>query len=387
MRLARRRFISPGQLTRLACVWFVAVCVSAPIARADRLFRRGNEATLEGRAVQVDEDGVLFRTRRGAGDTDTLVPWDRIRFLETDRQAHAEFFASHRDMADQLWRARTRVERRDYPAAEPLFDTLFAETMNRTDATALTVAEGILRCRLARGARAAAVIPWLEMHRLLSSGIKPTAYLGMDPIVDAQTGVCAQLPPIWTRSVGVEQLLSDLGHYVVDAPGTERLATLYTRAARITLGLPVQDPTIFYHADESWQRDPTSLIVTAMIAAIEQIRPFPIDLDKTLARLYREEALLTPWAWFARGLTRLTAPDLNIQREGLVDLLTLPARYRETNAYLSGFAIDFAARAFDHLGRTTDATALRADLKRDYPTHPLNDAPALPRVPASEKTP
>jgi len=385
--MSLRSLITPRHRMHGACAAFVTLGVLAPIARAARLFLHGNEATLEGRAVQVDDNGVLFRTTRGTGDVDALLTWDRIRFLETDRQGFAEFFASHRDMADRLWRARTRVERRDYSAAEPLFEAIFAQTMNRTDATALTVAEGILRCRLARGARAAAVIPWLELHRLLSSGLKPTAYLAMDPIVDAQTGVCPQLPPIWTRSVGVEQLLSDLGHYVVDAPGTERLATLYTRAARITLGLPVQDPTIFYHADESWQRDPTSLVVTTMVASIEQVRPFPIDVDKTFARLYREESLLTPWAWFARGLTRLSTPDLNTQRDGLVDLLTLPARYREMHAYLCGFAIDFAARTFERLGRTADAASLRADLKREYPTHPLNDALASPRVAASEKTP
>ncbi len=372
---------------RWAWAGLIALCVFSPIARADRLLRRGNEATLEGRAVQVDDNGVLFRTTRGPETVDVLITWDRIRSLESDRTAFAESFEQRRAMAENLWRARTRIERQDYAAAEPLLEPLFAQTMNRTDATALTVAEGLLRCRLARGARAAAVIPWLEMHRLLDGGLKPTAYSAMLPIVDAQTGVCPQLPPLWTRSVGVEQLLAELGQYVVDAPNTERLAVLYARAVRLALGLPVQDPTIFYHADESWQRDPALLILTTMVAAIEQVQPFPIDVDRTFSRLDREEGPLTPWAWFARGQTRLTTPDLDTQREGLVDLLTLPARYRETHAYLCGFAIDFAARAFERLGRTADAASLRADLKRDYPTHPLNDAVALPRVAASEKKP
>lgn len=387
MSLVQRSLISPGDTVRRVCVGLTTLCVLTFMARADRLLRRGNESTLEGRAVQVDDNGVLFRTARGADTAEALITWDRIRFLESDRASFTEFFEQHRDMAENLWRARTRIERLDYAAAEPLLEPLFVETMNRTDATALTVAEGVLRCRLARGARAAAVIPWLEMHRQLESGLKPTAYLDMDPIVDAQTGVCPQLPPIWMRSVGVEQLLAELGHYVVDAPATERLARLYTRAARLALGLPVQDPSIFYHADESWQRDPASLLITTMVAAVEQVTPYPIDLDRTFSRLYREEGMLTPWAWFARGLTRIAASDLNTQREGLVDLLTLPARYRETHAYLSGFAIDFAARTFERLGRHADAALLRADLKRDYPTHPLNDAPSSPRVAASEKKP
>ncbi len=359
--------------------------IVAPAVRADRLFERGTSSPIEGRALEVDDAGVRFRVSRGNENTDVLVTWDRVRYLETDRESFAEAFGRMQGFSERLWRARSRVERQDYAAAEPILDPMFAEMMNRTDPTALIVAEGLLRCRLARGARAAAVIPWLEMHRLLDSGLKRTAYLDMHPIVDPQSGVCLQLPPIWTRTVGVEQLLADLGHYVPDSPTTERIASLYGRAAQLALGLRVQDSALFYHADDSWQRDPATLIITAMVAAIEKIRPFPIDIDRTFSRLYREEGLLSPWAWYVRGLVRVAVPDLNTQREGLVDLLTLPAKYREEHSYLAGFAIDAAARTLESLGRSEPAASLRNELRLDYPTHPLNDAAPAPRIAATEK--
>ncbi|MCC6907935.1 MAG: hypothetical protein IT430_08360 [Phycisphaerales bacterium] len=385
MRLMRLHSHRDG--LRLCSAWFglVVLAFAAPVCRADRLFARGSQNPVEGRAVQVDDAGVLFRVARASDSIDTLYTWDRVRLLETDREGFAERFAEFRDLSEKLWRARSRVERQDYAAAEPILDPLFSEMMGRTDATALVVAEGLLRCRLARSARAAAVIPWLEMHRLLNSGIKPAAYLDMAPIVDPSSGVCPQLPPLWTRTVGVEQLLSDLDHYVVDAPATERLAALYARGARLALGARVQDAALFYHLDEEWRRDPAALMVTAVLAAVEKVKPFPVEVDRTFARLYRETGPLTPWAYFARGLARVVVSDVDTQRGGLVDLLTVPALFGGPQPYLAGFALDAAADALEDLGRSEDAASLRAELKLDYPTHPLNDAAAAPRIAATEK--
>lgn len=386
MRLASSLFDGVLRSSRALCIG-VALLSLVDAASADRLLRRDGQPALDGRALEVDDNGVLFRVARGAEQSDLLVTWDQIRLFETDREGFAERSAERREMSEQLWRARSRVERLDYAAAEPIFESLFAQTLNRTDATAITVAEGLLRCRLARGARAAAVVPWLELHRLLAQGLKPTAYLALPPVVDAQTGICPQLPPIWTRSAGVEQLLADLAQYIPDATATERLASLYTRAARLTLGVRVQDPALFYNMDESWQRDPAALMVTAMVAANEEITPFPIEVDRTFARLYREPGLLSPWAWFVRGRARAAVKDAQVQRQGLVDLLTIPALHDETHPYLAGFAIDAAARVLDTLGRSDAAASLRTELRRDYPTHPLNDAAATARIASSEKKP
>ncbi len=362
------------------------VSASAGLA-ADRLHRRGESAPIEGRTVDVNKEGVLFHVSRGPQTGDLLITWDRVQRLETDHEGFAETFEQMRSLSDRLWRARSRIERGDHAAAEPILDSLFAETVHQTGATALIVAEGLLRCRLARGARAAAVIPWLETRRLLNAGLKPTAYTAMRPVIDFQTGLCAQLPPVWTRSVGVEQMLADLGQYSGAAPQVQRLAALYARAARLALGAPIEDAAAFYRSDESWDRDPGVVVATAFVAALERVKPMPADPEKVLARPLREEGPLTPWAFFLRGLARVESADADRRRQGLVDLLTIPAMHREANAYLAGFAIERAAAVLEQMGRAADAASLRAELKREDPTHPLHDARPGARVAVQEKQP
>ncbi len=364
----------------------VVALMSAGPAQADRLHRRGEPAPLEGRTLDVTADGVLFRTSRGSDAGDSLFTWDRVKRLETDQQQFAAAWETHRDLSERLWRARSRVERSDYSAAEPILDELFEETMHRTGTTALIVAEGLLRCRLAREARAAAVLPWLELHRLLGAGLKPTAYLSMRPIVDPQSGLCPQLPPMWGKSAGVEQMLADLNHYVPDAPASARLAALYARAARLWLGLSVDDAAAFYRGDEAWDRDAGVVVVTALVAALERVRPLPLDVEKVMARPLREPGPLTPWALFMRGAVRVEDRDLDRRREGLVDLLTIPATYGQEHRYLAGFAIERAASILESMGRGPAADSLRTERRRTDPTHPLNHT-APPRAAPSETRP
>lgn len=380
---------SAGRSSRALAAWLLATAAALAaegFALADRLHRRGEAAPLEGRTLDVTADGVLFRAARGSESGDVLVTWDRARHLETDEPRFAEAFNTHLDLSERLWRARSRVERGDYASAEPIFDELFSETTHRTDATALIVAEGLLRCRVAREARAAAVLPWLEMHRLLAAGLKPTAYLSMRPVVEAQSGLCPQLPPMWGKSAGVEQMLADLNHYVPDAPSSARLAALYARAARLSLGLAVSDSADFYRSDESWDRDAGVVVVTALVAAIERVRPLPLDVEKVMARPLREPGPLTPWALFMRGTVRVEERDLDRRREGLVDLLTIPATHGEEHRYIAGFAVERAASILDSMGRSAAAASLRAERRRTDPTHPLNHT-AAPRAAASETRP
>ena len=364
-----------------------ALLASSTPAAADRLHRRGEEAPLEGRTLDVTNDGVHFRVPRGAETGDVLITWDRVRLLETDRGEFAEAFEQRRDLSVRLWRARSRVERGDHSAAEPILDELFTKTRGHTDSTSLIVAEGLLRCRLAREARAAAVLPWLETHRLLSAGVKSAAYQSMPPVIDLQSGLCVQLPPIWTRSVGVEEMLADLSDHVGETPVSARLATLYARAARLSLGLGVEDSAEFYHSDEQWDRDGGVVVITAFVATLERVRPRPLEVEKVLARPLREAGPLTPWALFLRGLGRVNDSNADRRRDGLVDLLTIPALHRDENRYLAGFAIDRAAAALEQMGRSAAATSLRAEFKRTDPAHPLNNMAPPTRLSASEKQP
>src|SRR5690606_26027526 len=118
-----------------------------------------DEPAPPGEIVTVDEQGVTVR-----GDaTQTVISWDRIRTVSGD---HAAIAANHANVADRLWRARTRIERGDWRLGEPLFEGLFATYGALTGPASAVAAEGLLRCRLRRGAQAASVEPWLALVRI-----------------------------------------------------------------------------------------------------------------------------------------------------------------------------------------------------------------------------
>src|ERR1043166_7389559 len=151
---------------------------------------RGGEASPAGQIVAIDAGGVWLGApsaaekpaepeRPGAKPAPVkaaeapvlAISWDRIRSV-AGGGAQAEQAAPYLTAAEQAWRARTRPERADLLAAEPLFETLYNQKYrNLSGPTAAVIAEGLLRCRLHRGAHVKAVGPWLTLVR--ASGPQP----------------------------------------------------------------------------------------------------------------------------------------------------------------------------------------------------------------------
>src|SRR5207248_1943375 len=108
---------------------------------------------------------------------DQFIGWDRVQRVEGEHAAEADGLA---ELADRTWRARSRIERGDFASAEPLFEQLFASMTGHDGPTAAIASEGLLRCRLARGAQAGAVWPWLEWLSVIerSGGLSAPASAG-----------------------------------------------------------------------------------------------------------------------------------------------------------------------------------------------------------------
>ena len=100
---------------------FAAVIMSASALGQVEL--RGDEVAPPGQVVAMDEAGVHLGT--GAGARTMVIGWDRVR------RVHGQMPAEFAGTADKAWRARTRVERGDFIAAEPLLEDLF-EPINKS---------------------------------------------------------------------------------------------------------------------------------------------------------------------------------------------------------------------------------------------------------------
>ena len=137
---------------------------------ADVVERRGAEGELRGQVVGLDDDGISIRTDSGA--TPTSSRGTASAACTPTRPIRASRISSPSPTSSG---GPARVERDDATLAEPLLERLFPTYQGRTSQTALVVAEGLLRCRLAGhrpkpsvpGPRGDAPAPRRHHHRRL----------------------------------------------------------------------------------------------------------------------------------------------------------------------------------------------------------------------------
>lgn len=351
----------------------------ATSAAADTVARRGGLPTLTGEVLLVNAGGVDVRTDTGVRQ---LVPWDQVH--QVTSEGHAIELRNFSATAELAWRARSRIERHDTALAEPLFERLFEQYYGKeANQTGLVVAEGLLRCRLARGAHALAVIPALEVIRLRRAGLSHEAtgtYGQLPPVIDDRFELCLAVPPVWLATPVLAKLSHDLANY--DAGGDEvvaAIAAMYARSAARAMGAePTDMPSLPDHLGVEFLRH----IVDCgdnLDATREQSRNW----------LSRAEPTLPPfaqaWARFATGASLLSESGLVRQQRGLVNLLHVPALHAPSQPYLAGIALSLAAMALESHGDAEAARLLRSDLTSYFPNHPVLSAP-LAGLPAAANT-
>ncbi len=343
----------------------LGLLLARPTAGA-QVLRRGTEPAVEGRVAGIDDAGVTVRSESGAVH---FIPWDRVREVVADTPPPG----LHRWMpvAQDLWRARSRLERHDTTLAEPLLERLFQEYRGRTHETALVVAEGLLRCRLARGDHARAVIPALEVARLHRANVTTDSYSGLPPVLDAETSLCPVLAPAWVSARALARIERDLAGY--DGQGDEvvsAIAALYGRAAAWALGSAApldEDVSLPEHPGVQW-----------MQLLVQCGSPIGDEVQQARERLSRDLADRSGWreAWarFHVGRSLLQETGIGRRQRGMVSLLHLPARFGRDQPYLAGLALAHVAAALEESGDAEAASSLRLELVRRFPNHPVHQA-------------
>lgn len=311
-----------------------------------------------------------------------VIGWDEVRLVTGPLAAEAEAFGA---AARAVWRARARLERGDAVSSEPLFEALFAQFRSTTGPTAAVVAEGLLRCRLRRGALTGAVPAWLAWLR---SGASGSALESLAPVVDGGTGLVAALPPLWTDSTAVSSFAASAPALVVGEEEPARadlFGALYRLAARRTsgIGVDVDDEDRVFEAVESRLRDDAGLtLVWAVVAAQTEPGPRRAEAVATLRSLAEEatgdpdRAWVEAWCRVALGRALIAEPDDSTRRLGVVELLRVPAILGDDAPYLAGLALVDAARAVRDLGNAKGAAALENELMTRFPGHPALDGTA-----------
>lgn len=335
---------------------------------------RGGEAAPAGEIVRIDESGIVLGPPPGT----LVIGWDRVKKVDG---AWADKAAPFLPIADQAWRARTRLERGDLLSAEPVFEKLFEPMRGKAGPTPAMVAEGLLRCRLRRGAHIAAIEPWLALLAAApTSGMATPVFhpawaaeAGLTPALDVSTGLAPALPPMWLAWPSVEAFARQPDSDIKD-PRIAGLRSMYMVSARFECGQTVTVPPV-------GANEPGSQIVREVVLS----RVGDVD-QRAAARKSLEErmrssaanptpAWLEAWCRAAIGRSLLREDSAEQRRLGIVELLHIPARFSGMHPYLSGIALAEASVALRELGDSDGADTLARELAEKYPSHPVLEWP------------
>jgi hypothetical protein len=348
---------------------------------------RGPVGSAGGDVRAIDLTGVLLGDERGRR---FLVGWDRVRSVNGVASVPAAAFSA---VAADVWRARSRLERDDWRAAEPLFEQLFTVYRGARGPTAAVVAEGLLRCRLRRASQAAGVWTWLELVRIRRdqeraapgpAGEAPPAWIGgeidLRPIYDPATSLVAALPPVWLSERSLRALVdapqwkayapvagsADVDPVVAELASLYRAAAVYELEGKLPAPLDAPGAGPSSHPGVALVRD----IVIARVGDDKQ----RADARKAMQRRIDEGAPRWVDVWCRVGIGRslLMEPGDTERALGVVSLLHVPARFGEEYAALAGTALAQAAAALHAMGDEPGARQLVEELRRVYPTHPAS---------------
>lgn len=355
----------------LAAILVTAGPVRADEPEYDLVVRRGTLESIRGTIMLVDDAGVTIRSTNGMGASH-LVAWDRVRDvrMQTPDPKLDERLAT----ADDIWRARSRLERGDTALAEPLFERLFNQYRGRTNETSLIIAEGLLRCRLDRLANDLAVIPALEVIRLRRAEVETDRYDMMPAMYDTAYELCPLVPGAWMDSSRLARLERDLQQY--DAIGdavVSAYVSLYLHAVRL-----------MHNVDREPGRIADEIRPARQHRGVQFVRDLMTLIDPAAdgtgrrraaeSRLHRQIGQNQPWAeaWlrYFEGLALLRAEGTGRNQRGMASLAHLPARFARSQTYLAGLAMHHMIMQLESNGHAEKAASLREEMSRRFPRHP-----------------
>jgi hypothetical protein len=138
-----------------------------------------------------------LEVQQGTSKAAVTIPWDMVRDVEGATISGLE---SELAIGQDLWRGRIRVERGDEALAEPLFVKHWDRFRLQDGPTTAVIAEGLLRCALAKNELRAAVEPWFVCLRIGSNG-EPSRYSDLPGVLDDTTGLLPELSPFLPASI------------------------------------------------------------------------------------------------------------------------------------------------------------------------------------------
>ncbi len=308
-----------------------------------------------GQVVEAPIAGVSWAGLELGGDAPRTLGWHVVKIVDGAGAAEAARFA---ELAADAWRAQQRLARGDVVLARPLYEGLFADQLadgspaDPVGPTPLLIAEGALQCRILDDDPGAAIVPWLVAVALRDAGADIAGETR--PVVDPETGLVPELPPIWLAGTDV-----DVGVEPGVLPAESRarlLHELYAASVAWEAGRTPELPALPVDAG------PGAVLVHAIVASRIGAVEARSDARARLEAVVDVEAGGWQEAWarlaLGRALLDERQDDEVLRTTGIFHLLHVPARFTSTLPRLSAIALAEAAAELRAHGAAAEAAIL-----------------------------
>jgi hypothetical protein len=344
---------------------FVAAFLSpAANLAADRLILRNLDFVLDRTVVEMDEDGVRLDAAL-AGGSDRLT-WDQIErgTVALDQPRFNQLLG---ELGLPLYRVRQRLKTGDYDALAEPAEAVYPRFANRRSQSAFMVAQALAWSRLAGGRREAAVEPLLQTCELLRGGSVQVANLPGDrrPLLDPVTSLTSELTPVWFDAAAAKETLPSV-QQAIRTMTQPRPAGVYIYYATLALvaGEPAEADRVL---DSLRGDDPLLSQWRAIILAQREVQAGTPGTAVAALQAIRSELTShsRPAALYWLGMAQVASSDEETIKDGLLDLLSLPAE-EPRDRELAAAGLYQAALTLDKLKDDRGAAALRQELARQY---------------------
>jgi hypothetical protein len=367
--------------------WPAAALAAAlgSVAAAETVDLRGGEASIEVRAAEFRPEGLLVETAEGR----RTLAWDRVRDVRGRELTAGE--RQRLEVAERLWRGRSRLARGDTELARSAFESVAAAFLAAPvppSESGLIAAEGLLRTRLAAGDATGAIVASLEAARIRAAGVRTDRFAALPPVVDDATGIAPALAPAFAidpldvRSAEAARLVAEeIAAWIAARPDLEPGLRDLARGWEAALRGESPKPAAAAAPAVRLVNAAARLAAADAAGSDPELLAAREGLEAAVAAM-PESAAGWSAAWraylFGRSLARGRDPSL--RREGIVRLLSIPARRTAETDLLSRIALAEAIRSLRGLGEVDAADRLERELLAGLPNSP---PPATRAVPSS----
>jgi hypothetical protein len=301
-----------------------------------------------------------LEVQQGTAKAAVTIPWDMVRDVEG---ATIPGLESELAIGQDLWRARIRVERGDEALAEPLFTKHWERYRSQDGPTTAVIAEGLLRCALAKNDLRAAVEPWSVCLRIGSNG-EPSRYPDLPGILDDTTGLLPELSPFLPTSTrpDLADALRDAAKSMsaaqagVASEATARLARILAATERDAKPTPAAEVS----------RDAAPAVRALSLIEAILSAPDARAAAKAVAEFERilpdAPAYLSAWKFAAAGthaarMARATTGDSRNRalEESALAFLAVPASGLDKTGLVDAYALEEAVALLKESGDNVSA--------------------------------